>query len=498
MEDAAGDTGSRSASASTASKAKRLRRRPRDTARRFLVTTRTSDQRGSETTSQISVRFGTEAVLSEQELILGRGARGGVPGPFRCGAYDGFYVSCTDLDEADITRVVVTSDCSGFTPTWVLEELTVRCDVAGASTWTFECRSTLDDTTPSIELSKPTTSGTRIISAETQSSIGSRGTRPYSIEIVTGKDRGAATDANVFVTLEGEQSIAKSAKPVQLTPPRGGFARDSKVKVAFEHADVGELRTVTLEHDNRGFYSSWQVDCVTVFEDSAPFRSWRVPCHNTWLDKTQGGSCKVTLSLQPTIWRTYRILVDVADETTANPSIVLRSDSGKASQSIALRKTNDVEATCEDVGEVSIVVVSHDNAGKAPDWFVRNIDVSEVGGRLWHFPCYKWLSVNPAKGAKTSHELRSAKMPERRPSEYEVAVLAGGSAESAPRKCELAISLRGTRSTSGMLPLGDNGDGKLFKPGHEDKFIVSTDRVGDLQSIVIPHDSPQDGVPVGP
>eukprot|EP00727_Mastigamoeba_balamuthi_P014183 m51a1_g9388 hypothetical protein (1388) ;mRNA; r:234592-242399 len=464
------------------------------TKRSFLVTSRTSGQRGSETSSQISVRLGTATLLSAQELVLGRGARGcGAPGPFKCGSYDGFRVSCTDLDDGDITRVVVTSDCSGFSPSWVLGELAVRDDVAGAPTWTFECdeeRRTISSSTPSIVLSRTrTSSGPRIISAVPQSSTGSRGTRPYSIEIVTGNDRGAATDANVFVTLEGEHSVSKSSKPVPLTPPRGGFARSSKVRVAFVHENVGELRSVTLEHDNRGFYSSWQIDCVTVFEDSATRRAWILPCYNTWLDKTLGNGCKVTLKTQPTIWKTYKIHVDSEDETTANPSIVLRSDSGKASHSIALRKTNDVEATCEDIGDVSVVVVSHDNAGKAPDWFVRSIDVSEVGvgGRPRHFACDKWLSVSPAKGGKTSHELRAAKTPGHRPCEYEVAVLCGGSAQVAPFMCELSISLRGTRSTSEMLPLGYNGDGKLFKPGREDKFRVSTESLQrtDSQNTVV-------------
>eukprot|EP00727_Mastigamoeba_balamuthi_P014651 m51a1_g9811 hypothetical protein (3258) ;mRNA; f:1837959-1852861 len=455
----------------------------------FFVATRTSDRVGSETTSAISVRLGTASALSRQTLALGRGAGGGgAAGPFGRGSHDGFHVRCSDLCGAEIATVVVSSDCSGASPAWALEELTVRSAAdAGAPTLVFACGRVLDGLSPSVTLSSPSRAVSSSAAAQEEELVD--GQRSYSIEVATSKEPGAETTAMVFVTLEGELSAARAgpATPVPLRAPRGGFRRGSAEKVAFLHPDVGDLRSVTLEHDASGSLSPWQIDSIVVSSESPPFRRWRVSCPGTRLQRAPSGHCRVTLSLLPTLWRTYRVQLDGVGETTAGLSVVVRGEGGASTAPIAMQGRRVAEATCADVGDACAVVVSSDGAGAAPDWFLSCVDVSEAHAlRSWHFACNKYLSTRSVRGGRASLELRLAGPAALGAAQYRVAVLAGGTEESAPTRC--SVRLRGSAGTSALVPLAPSAAawGPMLRPGCEATFAVAVrEVVGDLWSVVL-------------
>ncbi|XP_053427321.1 lipoxygenase homology domain-containing protein 1-like [Nycticebus coucang] len=107
----------------------------------------------------------------------------------------------------------------------------------------------------------------------------------YEVVTATGDVRGAGTDANVFVTLFGENGLSPK---LHLT---------SKSESAFEKANVDVFRVRTnnvgliykirIEHDNTGLNASWYLDRVIVTDMKRPHLRYYFNCNN-WLSKVEG------------------------------------------------------------------------------------------------------------------------------------------------------------------------------------------------------------------
>lgn len=55
--------------------------------------------------------------------------------------------------------------------------------------------------------------------------------------------------------------------------------------------------------------------------------------------------------------------------------------------------------TSETLGELSYIRMWHDNFGKDPAWFVKQISIREIDtDEVWHFVCERWLAVDEGDG----------------------------------------------------------------------------------------------------
>jgi len=102
----------------------------------------------------------------------------------------------------------------------------------------------------------------------------------YKIEVTTGDRRGAGTDANVFVTVYGENGDSGQRK---LEGSGNLFERAQTDEFGFELVELGELKKVTIGHDNSGFGASWFLDKVVVTRESDG-KKWFFLC-GRWLSK---------------------------------------------------------------------------------------------------------------------------------------------------------------------------------------------------------------------
>ena len=95
--------------------------------------------------------------------------------------------------------------------------------------------------------------------------------------------------------------------------------------------------------------------------------------------------------------------------TTANVAITITGEHGeshayllKNSQRMALaRGSTDsfLVTTSKTLGELAYIRVWHDNFGKDPAWFVKQISIREIDtDRVWHFVCESWLAVDEGDG----------------------------------------------------------------------------------------------------
>ncbi|KAG7241182.1 hypothetical protein INR49_025925, partial [Caranx melampygus] len=84
----------------------------------------------------------------------------------------------------------------------------------------------------------------------------------YEIIVITGDEKGAGTDANVFITVYG--SNGDSGRRQLRQKFRNLFEREQTDRFLVEMLDMGELQKVRVEHDNSGLSPGWLLDRVEV------------------------------------------------------------------------------------------------------------------------------------------------------------------------------------------------------------------------------------------
>ncbi|XP_076613401.1 lipoxygenase homology domain-containing protein 1 [Chaetodon auriga] len=84
----------------------------------------------------------------------------------------------------------------------------------------------------------------------------------YEIIVITGDEKGAGTDANVFITIYG--SNGDSGRRQLRQKFRNLFEREQTDRFLLEMLDMGDLQKVRVEHDNSGLNPGWLLDRVEV------------------------------------------------------------------------------------------------------------------------------------------------------------------------------------------------------------------------------------------
>lgn len=84
----------------------------------------------------------------------------------------------------------------------------------------------------------------------------------YEIIVITGDEKGAGTDANVFITIFGSNGDSGCRQLRQRF--RNLFEREQTDRFLLEMLDMGELQRVRMEHDNSGLSPGWLLDRVEI------------------------------------------------------------------------------------------------------------------------------------------------------------------------------------------------------------------------------------------
>lgn len=106
----------------------------------------------------------------------------------------------------------------------------------------------------------------------------------YEVIVVTGFEKGAGTDANVFITIFG--AYGDSGKRALKQRYRNLFERGKDNRFYLEILELGELKKVRIEHDNSGISAGWLVERVEI-TNSATGVTTNFPC-GKWLDENRG------------------------------------------------------------------------------------------------------------------------------------------------------------------------------------------------------------------
>ncbi|XP_062933378.1 lipoxygenase homology domain-containing protein 1 isoform X1 [Cynocephalus volans] len=305
----------------------------------------------------------------------------------------------------------------------------------------------------------------------------------YEVVTATGDVRGAGTDANVFITLFGENGLSPK---LHLT---------SKSESAFEKANVDVFRVRTnnvgliykirIEHDNTGLNASWYLDHVIVTDMKRPHLRYYFNCNN-WLSKVEGDRqwCRDLLaSFNPMDMprgNKYEVKVYTGDVigagTDADVFINIFGEYGDTGERRLENEKNNFEKGAEDkfmldapdLGQLMKINVGHNNKGASAGWFLCKIVIEDIGNRRkYDFPLNRWLALDEDDGKIQRDILVSGA--ETTAITYIVTVFTGD-IRGAGTKSKIYMVMYGARGTknSGKIFL----EGGVFDRGRTDIFHI--------------------------
>ncbi|XP_049476101.1 lipoxygenase homology domain-containing protein 1 [Panthera uncia] len=236
----------------------------------------------------------------------------------------------------------------------------------------------------------------------------------YEVVTATGDVRGAGTDANVFITIFGENGLSPK---LHLT---------SKSESAFEKANVDVFRVRTnnvgliykirIEHDNTGLNASWYLDRVIVTDMKRPHLRYYFNCNN-WLSKVEGDRqwCRDLLaSFNPMDMprgNKYEVKVCTGDVigagTDADVVINIFGEYGDTGERRLENEKDNFERGAEDkfildapdLGQLMKINIGHNNKGGSAGWFLSKIVIEDFGNkRKYDFPLNRWLALDEDDG----------------------------------------------------------------------------------------------------
>ncbi|XP_027432285.2 lipoxygenase homology domain-containing protein 1 isoform X2 [Zalophus californianus] len=238
--------------------------------------------------------------------------------------------------------------------------------------------------------------------------------RVYEVVTATGDVRGAGTDANVFITLFGENGLSPK---LHLT---------SKSESAFEKANVDVFRVRTnnvgliykirIEHDDTGLNASWYLDRVIVTDMKRPHLRYYFNC-NSWLSTVEGDRqrCRDLLAsfdpMDAPRGNKYEVRVYTGDVigagTDADVFINIFGEYGDTGERRLENEKDNFERGAEDkfmldapdLGQLMKINVGHNNKGGSAGWFLSKIIIEDIGNkRKYDFPLNRWLALDEDDG----------------------------------------------------------------------------------------------------
>ncbi|KAM9810394.1 lipoxygenase homology domain-containing protein 1-like [Neosynchiropus ocellatus] len=240
----------------------------------------------------------------------------------------------------------------------------------------------------------------------------------YEVVTVTGDERGAGTDANVFVTLFGEYGITPKFHLASNTEKRSrtAFERAKTDVFRIRTHNVGAIKKIRIEHDNTGLNASWFLDRVVVTDLIRPHLRFYFACNN-WLSKVEG-DCLYVRDLLGSMdpmdiprYNKYVVSVFTADMkgsgTDADVFVNVFGEFGDTGERRLDNDKDNFEKGAEDkftieapnLGKVRKITIGHNNKGSSAGWFVNKVVVDDLGNKMvYEFPVSRWFAIDEDDG----------------------------------------------------------------------------------------------------
>ncbi|KAK7506931.1 hypothetical protein BaRGS_00001782 [Batillaria attramentaria] len=303
----------------------------------------------------------------------------------------------------------------------------------------------------------------------------------YKVTVWTGDVPGGSTDANVHITIVGEDDmLPKTRLWHRQGTSKFCFVRGSKEVFYLKSPKLGNLRMITIEHDGLEKRHSWYLDRLEI-QCMDTKRVWIFTCKN-WLSMHHG-DFRIKRDLEPKekekVWREFEVTVETGQKrlagTDANVYITVHGTEGSSTKIHLNAKNrkdcfqkgmvNKFRIRVHDIGEIRSLRVEHDASGLMSGWFLEKITLQDIHNPacMYHFLYHGWLAKDVGDG-HLWRELRAKKhLPKEvttgKPVQYKVIVKTGD------------IRYAGTDANVYVVFVGSAGKTtKLFMDDSRDNF----------------------------
>ncbi|XP_030849367.1 lipoxygenase homology domain-containing protein 1 [Strongylocentrotus purpuratus] len=338
----------------------------------------------------------------------------------------------------------------------------------------------------------------------------------YQVKVQTGDKKNCGTTATVTIQLKGskgkmpKRKLTNTSKNKQSKTNSGlpsvKFSRNSTKTFKIKSQDLGELKSLTIEHDGLEKKQGWLLESIEVTQLTSK-KTWIFPC-SQWLSLFES-DCQLSRELKALdakkYGRTvYEVVTVTGDRkgagTDSNAYITLYGIRGtskkmqlptKSGTNPFERGTSDIfQLKCNNVGPLKRIRIEHDNTGFGPGWFLDRVVVTDTNNPKrgkFYFPCSQWLAKDEADG-KICRDLIGSRDPlaVRKAHKYKVHVFTA-SKRNAGTDANVFITVFGEGGDSGEHKL-DNSKNN-FEKGKEDEFVIDSIALGPLQKVRIGHDN---------
>ncbi|XP_068705662.1 uncharacterized protein [Montipora foliosa] len=231
----------------------------------------TGDKWGAGTDANVLITiFGEEGGSGEKKLDNNKNN-------FESGQKDSFSISC-ETYLGRLTKIRIGHDNSGFGAAWFLDKVTVE-DPNTREEVIFSCqrwfsssdgdgqilRELVRDDKDEETIVSEVNESEKVADLQSVDEVRAIEEYKYSVDIYTGDKWGAGTDANILITIFGENGDSGEKK---LDNSRNNFERGQKDSVTISSDEyLGRLTKIRIGHNNTGFAAAWYLDKVTVADD---------------------------------------------------------------------------------------------------------------------------------------------------------------------------------------------------------------------------------------
>ena len=349
----------------------------------YVVTVMTGDRLGAGTDANVSI------VIYGQDGDTGPVVLDSSGNNFERNQTDVFGVQVPDLGE--LLKIRIGHDDSGFGSAWFLDKVLIENPISKKK-WYFLCGKWFDKS-----------EGDRLISREIVASnkdgVACLPLITYSVQVVTGDIRGAGTDANVFITIEGDKGdTGKTA----LVGGKNSFERKGVDMFGVKAVDIGNVTRITIGHDGKGWFSAWYLERVKVRNEKTG-AEYNFQC-GSWLDdKSPDGQISATLlptagnvvpAASTTTWKVTTLTGDVRNAgCAANVFIFIVDKANKDTGKLALAgdkesfergKKDKFFVESQTIGPVAKIRIGHDGGGSnwtlgyGAAWYLATVKVKNM------------------------------------------------------------------------------------------------------------------------
>uniref|UniRef100_A0A667Z1M9 Lipoxygenase homology PLAT domains 1 n=1 Tax=Myripristis murdjan TaxID=586833 RepID=A0A667Z1M9_9TELE len=436
----------------------------------YEVVTVTSDVKGAGTDANVFVSlFGDFGVTPKMQL--GSKTRTA----FARSKTDVFRIKTYNV--GPLKKLRIEQDSTGMNPSWFLDRVEVTDMHRPHQRFFFSCNSWLSQEEGDKQSVRDLLS--------TPSLMDVQRLNKYIVSVFTADVKGSGTDADVYLTIFGENGDTGERK---LASDKDNFERAMEDKFTLDAPNLGKLKKITIGHNNRGSSAGWSPFLQVVIDDLGNKEVYEFPAYR-WFNLDDGdGKIQQDVmvgAVQP-MAIVYNVQVMTGNirgaGTNSKIHIVMHSAKGlKNSGKIFLEGGTFERANidifnveiCELLSPLSRVTIGHDNGAVGAGWYCEKVTVyCPFTGIEQTFPCGKWLDEDEGDGLieRELFEMISLRQEKHKKIPWSLWVWTS-EVKGAGTDAQVFLQIYGEKGKSDEIKMDSKSDS--FEQGQLDKFMVS-------------------------